>query len=81
MYGYVSGTNQVMKIGDDEWKNHNQQIPGKYPMRRLSLEVKNVSVTQPSIMIDEDIDLPLGKFVKFSIKDKVTYFTEIIFNG
>lgn len=30
--------------------------------------------------IDEDVDEPLGKFVKFSVKGGATYFTEIIFN-
>ena len=52
-----------------------------YPLRCFTLKISNVSITQPQADIVEDEELQMGKFVKFSIKDKVTYFTEVIFNG
>lgn len=48
-----------------------------FPLRTLTLEIKNISITQPQVIVDKDRS---GKFVKFSVKNKISYFTEIIFN-
>jgi hypothetical protein len=50
-------------------------------MRSLTLKISNISITQPQAAIDDSVKLSLGKFVKFSIKDRVVYFTEVIFSG
>lgn len=47
----------------------------------MTIEVNNISITEPQAVVDEDIAKDVGKFVRLSIKDKITYYTEIIFNG
>jgi hypothetical protein len=50
-------------------------------MRSLTLKISNISITQPQAAIDDSIKFAMSKFVKFSIKDRVVYFTEVIFSG
>ena len=52
-----------------------------FPLRQFSLNISNISITQPQTLVDESHDANLGKFVKFGMKDKSIYFTEVIFNG
>lgn len=60
-----------------------QELGGSrnYPLRSMTIEVNNISITEPQAVVDEDIAKDVGKFVRLSIKDKITYYTEIIFNG
>lgn len=49
-------------------------------MRSMRLEVKNISITQPQLAAEEDLEEEKGQFVRFCIRDRATYFTEIIFS-
>lgn len=70
-----------MKVSE-RWpdKLYNQE-EDPAPLRNFSLEVNNISITQPQAVIDEESRYSYGKFVRLSVKGRVTYFTEIIFNG
>lgn len=50
-------------------------------MRTFTLRIANVSITQPQAVVDLTTGLHVGKFVKFGIKGKTMYFTEVIFSG
>lgn len=52
-----------------------------FPIRTFTLRITNVSITQPQAVVDIATGLQVGKFVKFAIKGKIMYFTEVIFSG
>lgn len=52
-----------------------------FPVRTFTLRIGNVSITQPQAVVDLANGLHVGKFVKFAIKGKTMYFTEVIFSG
>lgn len=63
-----------------EFAENNEKIP-VFPARTFTLRIANVSITQPQAIVDMVAGLHVGKFVKFAIKGKTMYFTEVIFSG
>jgi ribosomal protein L31E len=51
------------------------------PLRTLSVEINNISITQPQVIVDEERGEMAGKFIKLFVHNQMNYYTEIIFNG
>ena len=76
LYSMASGGSRLTTVNKAE-KAHQLLTP----LRTITLEVNNISITQPLAIVSEQLGEMSGKFIKLEIKDKITYYTQIIFNG